>query len=93
MNYIGFLLDHFKESCSRYPLTKEGLEFSIDFSEPNGCKIVHTKGFLVGQEGGSPWDQKYIYISDGISYELKTEKEKRVFLRTDKIKFREITVE
>lgn len=91
MNYIGLLLGQFKEKCTRYPLTEEGFEFVIEKDRTNACKTIHRKGFLLGGEDDEfPWGQKYIYTSDGTSYELKSEISSRVFFKTDKLQFHEI---
>lgn len=91
LNYIGRLLTQFKEECSRYPLTEEGLGITFEKDKAHGCETNPAKGFVLGEENDEfPWGQKYTYSSDGTNYELRAITNKRVFYKTDKLQAREI---
>lgn len=85
MEVFGEKLSNFKSNCGRYPLTEEGLAFLVTELKDNVCKHYPADGFLKGgQVPLNPWDQEFQYQSDGQKYLLKTQFEKRVFIKTDK---------
>lgn len=85
MNNFGERLSNLKSYCGRYPLTEEGLSFLVTELKGNVCKQYPKEGFMEGgQVPLDSWDQEFQYQSDGQKYLLKTQFEKRVFIKTDK---------
>jgi general secretion pathway protein G len=71
---IGDRLKEFRRDCNFLPTTDMGLDALI--SKPEGgrdCKRYAPGGYI---EGGKvpldPWDQEFIYESDGKTFEIKS---------------------
>jgi len=71
---IGDRLKEFRRDCNFLPTTDMGLDALV--SKPEGgreCKRYAPGGYI---EGGKvpldPWDQEFIYESDGKTFEIKS---------------------
>jgi general secretion pathway protein G len=71
---ISERLKEFRRDCNYLPTTDQGLDALID--KPTGgreCKRYAPGGYI---EGGKipqdPWDNEYIYESDGKTFEIKS---------------------
>lgn len=85
MKSLGWRLANFKRHCGRFPLTDEGLTSLITKVKENFCKDHPVDEFIeAGKVPLDYCDQEFQYESDGTTYSLKTQHEKRVFIKTDK---------
>jgi general secretion pathway protein G len=68
-------LKEFRRDCNFLPTTDQGLDALINKPEGGGreCKRYAPGGYI---EGGKvpqdPWDQEFIYESDGKTFEIKS---------------------
>lgn len=68
-------LKEFRRDCNFLPTTDQGLDALINKPEGGGreCKRYAPSGYI---EGGKipldPWDNEFIYESDGKTYEIKS---------------------
>lgn len=63
----------FKKVCGRYPTSEEGLEALLENSKHEFCPSFPIEGFIEGDMVPlNPWDKKYQYHSDGLSFEIFT---------------------
>lgn len=71
LSKISKALYEFKSVCGRFPFSAEGLQFLNKEITPGLCKNFPQKGFL-GQQAFflDPWENDYIYESDGKSFRL-----------------------
>jgi general secretion pathway protein G len=69
---LGDRLTEFRRDCSFYPTTDQGLDALVD--KPTGgreCKRYAPGGYLKdGKIPQDPWDNEFIYESDGKSYTI-----------------------
>lgn len=73
MNSLGTQLKEFRRKCNFYPTTDQGLEALL--SKPGGreCKNYPASGFLDGEAvPEDPWENAYVYESDGKSFDIKS---------------------
>ncbi|MDC1174004.1 type II secretion system major pseudopilin GspG [Bacteriovoracaceae bacterium] len=68
------LLNDYRYKCGSFPGTEQGLDALI--SKPTGgteCKAYPPNGFLDGSEIPlDPWDEEYIYQSDGKKFNISS---------------------
>ena len=69
---LGDRLTEFRRDCSFYPTTDQGLDALLD--KPTGgreCKRYAPGGYIKdGKIPQDPWDNEFIYESDGKSYSI-----------------------
>ena len=74
MKHLGDRLQEFRRHCGLFPTTEQGLDALIN--KPAGgkeCKRYQPGGYLNdGKIPLDPWDNEYIYESDGKTYKIKS---------------------
>lgn len=74
MQNLEARLKDFKRKCGYYPTTEQGLEALV--AKPTAgreCKNYPPEGFIDGGKvPADPWDEAYIYESDGKNYNIKS---------------------
>lgn len=71
MNNLEGLLKEFRRKCGFYPTTEQGIESLV--TKPTGgreCKDYPANGFIDGEMPKDPWDNEFIYESDGKTYNI-----------------------
>ncbi len=71
MNNFDNILKEFRRKCGFYPTTEQGLEALIN--KPTGsreCRDYPSSGFIDGDLPKDPWENDYIYESDGRTYNI-----------------------
>jgi len=61
-------LTSFRMDCNRYPTTEQGLE-ALASQPEGGCKN-YPEGGYIKKLPKDPWDNPYIYSSDGRTFEI-----------------------
>lgn len=68
---IGNALDLYRLQNGQYPSTEQGLEALVSrpsgFPEPKNWRDPYLRKYPLDQ-----WDNEYVYVNDGRSYELKS---------------------
>ena len=68
---LGKILKEYRRKCGLYPTTDQGLDALV--SAPTGgkeCRKYPPNGFLDGKIPLDPWDNEFIYESDGRTYTI-----------------------
>ena len=72
MNALSDRLKEYRRHCGSYPTAEQGLEALV--SKPSGgkeCKRYNPGGYIEsGNVPVDPWDEEYIYESDGKSFNI-----------------------
>jgi general secretion pathway protein G len=63
-------LQEFRRHCEFYPTTDQGLEALV--TKPGGreCKNYQPGGYLEGEVPMDPWENPYVYTSDGLTFNI-----------------------
>jgi general secretion pathway protein G len=70
---LGKILKEYRRKCGTYPSTEQGLESLVQ--KPTGgkeCKKYPPNGFLDGKIPMDPWDEEFIYESDGRKFTISS---------------------
>ena len=68
---IGDILREYRRKCGRYPTSEQGLDALV--TAPTGgklCKRYPPNGFIDGRVPKDPWDNEFLYESDGKRYTI-----------------------
>lgn len=71
MSNLEGLLKEFRRKCNFYPTSEQGLEALV--TKPTSgreCKDYPPNGFIDGDLPKDPWDNDFVYESDGRSYNI-----------------------
>ena len=72
MSSLADRLKEFRRHCGTYPTTEQGLEALIE--KPSGgkeCKRYNPGGYIEGDQiPKDPWDEDFIYESDGRKFNI-----------------------
>jgi general secretion pathway protein G len=70
MEGLAERLKEFRRHCNFYPTSDQGLEALV--SKPGGrdCKNYQPGGYLEGSVPLDPWDNPYVYTSDGNTFNI-----------------------
>lgn len=72
MNAVAARLQEYRRKCGIYPTTDQGLQALV--SKPTGgreCRNYPANGFLETPEAPrDPWDEEFVYISDGRTFNI-----------------------
>jgi len=70
---LGVILDDFRRVCGFYPTTEQGLDALIKAPAGRECKNYDPEGFIKDKKvPKDPWNNDFIYESDGTKYVLKS---------------------
>ncbi len=68
---LGGMLKEYQLKCGLYPTENQGLDALISKpTDGKNCKRYPPGGFLDGKVPADPWDNEFMYTSDGRSYQL-----------------------
>lgn len=70
MGALAGTLKDFKRKCGFYPTTDQGLESLVKKPSGRDCKDYPPSGFLDGELPKDPWNEDYIYESDGNDFNI-----------------------
>lgn len=74
MSAVSQRLKEFRRKCGYYPTTDQGLEALV--SKPTSgreCRDYPPSGFIDGDEvPRDPWDEDFVYTSDGKKFEISS---------------------
>ena len=71
MNSLGERLMEYRRHCYTYPTTDQGLQALV--KKPSGgvdCKNYAPNGYLEGDVPKDPWENDYVYTSDGQNFNI-----------------------
>ncbi|MFZ4713518.1 MAG: type II secretion system major pseudopilin GspG [Bacteriovoracaceae bacterium] len=75
MKHLGDRLQEFRRHCGTFPTAEQGGMDSL-VNKPSGgkeCKRYQPGGYLQdGKVPLDPWDNEFIYTSDGKTYQIKS---------------------
>ena len=65
-------LQEFRRHCGFYPTADQGLEALV--TKPGGkeCKRYQPGGYIDGEVPLDPWENPYVYSSDGNTFDMKS---------------------
>jgi len=68
---IGDILREYRRKCGRYPTSEQGLDALINAPTSGKiCKRYPPNGFIEGRVPSDPWENEFIYESDGKRYTI-----------------------
>jgi general secretion pathway protein G len=73
MQNLAVRLKEFRRHCFRYPTTDEGLEALVTAPSGKECKRYQPGGYIENNQVPSdPWDNQFVYESDGKTFNIKS---------------------
>lgn len=70
MQGLSQRLQEFRRHCGFYPTTDQGLEALVTKPGGRDCPRYQPGGYIDGEVPLDPWDNKYVYTSDGTTFNI-----------------------